>query len=348
MQTCLNLILWDTEFMIDTRKWLLQPLLSLCLWASPQFAIAQDDAARLRQLLGPYTKPLEAPATTDLSTEQVKLGRMLFFDRRISADARVSCNDCHELASYGTNGAHALTLRERGVLLRDVPTVYNKSSLRLFDWDGRHKTLTAKTEAALHSKHELNAGTAVELEARLRNIQGYVPLFATAFAGQPQPITAENVVTALVDFQQGLATPAPIDRFLSGDDDALSADQLKGGFLFDKYSCGACHTGTQFGGQMLQKLGAVRPWPNQKDLGYFGVSKNPDHKMIFRAAPLRNVLETPPYFHDGSSRRLWHAIRRMAEFELGTTISVEDVLSIQAFLGALTGPLPDAYITPPK
>jgi cytochrome c peroxidase len=124
------------------------------------------------------------------------------------------------------------------------------------------------------------------------------------------------------------------------------AGQIVGPEKYDN-NCSTCHTGTMFGGQMLQKVGVTRPWPNQKDLGHFQVSKDPSHKMVFRVSTLRNVAKTAPYFHDASSRRLWDAIRKMGQHEIGRQFSVEDILSMQEFLKSLTGKPDEAYIKPP-
>jgi cytochrome c peroxidase len=306
------------------------------------------DPAAVRKMLGPYIKPLkQRAAVSDLENKQIELGRMLFYDQRLAASER-SCNDCHNLAKHGTNGEVTVKLREAEKLFRDPPTLYNKAGLELFGWAGAHKTLKAKTAASLLSTHETGAESEAKIIERIKAVSGYAPLFSAAFPDASEAITFDNVVTGLVRFQEGLITPAPIDRFVSGDDEALTAKQLRGAVLFDKHNCSACHTGSAFGGQMLQKLGAIAAWPNQADQGHFGVSKNPQHKMVFRVAPLRNVAKTAPYFHDGTSRRLWDGIRKMAWFEAGQRLDVDTVLGIQDFLVALTGEIPEEYIRKPK
>ena len=110
----------------------------------------------------------------------------------------------------------------------------------------------------------------------------------------------------------------------------------------------ACHTGTHVGGQMIQKLGILRPWPNQKDPGHAAVSGNEAHRMFFRVSPLRNVAETAPYFHDGSSRTLAGAIRRMAWYERGRNLDYDQTMAIKAFLESLSSPIPADYIRKPK
>jgi cytochrome c peroxidase len=307
-------------------------------------ASAEETPAGLRRLLGDFVKPI--PSGPKALTPAAELGRMLFFDKRLSP-AGVSCNDCHSLKDHGANGEHAMTLRKEGKLFRDVPSVYNLGHLTMFGWDGSTKTLSERVAKSLLSEHESAAQGKEQVSQALVGIKGYQPLFAAAFPKSDQPVNCDNAVAALSAFLEGLRTPAPFDRFLEGDDKALTADQVTGGYLFDKNNCAACHTGSLLGGQMLQKLGTIRPWPNQEDQGYYHVTKSAAHKMVFRVAPLRNLAKTAPYFHDGSSRRVWQAVKRMGEYEAGRHMNVEEVLAIQTFLESLTGEIPEAYAKTP-
>jgi|TARA_B100000959_G_scaffold78163_1_gene82948 cytochrome c peroxidase len=302
----------------------------------------------LRDLFKPYMKVLEHDQVMlKKSSARIELGRVLFYDRRLSPNSEVSCNDCHDLAKHGTNGDHYTGLLKQKKTKRDVPSIYNKGGLKLFNWDGSHTTLKSKTTSAITSEHEMNMANTGLLIQRLKGITGYQSLFTKAFPRDKDSLKLETLVEALVSFEKALITPAPIDRFMAGNDKALSAEQLEGGLLFDRKFCATCHTGTMFGGQMLQKLGAVRSWPNQKDLGYYYTTKVPEHKMIFRVSSLRNVEKTAPYFHDASSRHLWDAVRKIAWHELGQFVSVKEALSIQEFLKALTGEIPKGLIKKP-
>ena len=299
------------------------------------------DPERLRNLLNPYFKVIgQEGDVSEKSGARIDLGRVLFHDKRLSGSSEISCNDCHDLTKYGTNGVHYEKLLKEKKITRDVPSIYNKGYLKLFDWDGAHVTLESKTAEAIQSEHEMNMPDEDLLIKRLKSIPGYQPLFEKAFPGKEDPIRFDTLLEALVLFEKALVTPAPIDRFIAGDDKALSAEQLTGGFLFDQKYCSTCHTGTMFGGQMLQKLGAANSWPNQEDVGYFNKTRNPDHKMVFRVSALRNVEKTAPYFHDASSTRLWGAVRKISWHELGQFISIQEALNIQAFLEALTGEIP--------
>lgn len=159
-------------------------------------------------------------------------------------------------------------------------------------------------------------------------------------------ITFNNVINAIEVFIKGLVTPAPIDEFIAGNDSALTDVQLQGGLLFNKHSCYSCHTGSNFGGQMIQKVGLIEDWPNQKDLGYFHQKKNSEYKMFFRVSPLRNIAKTAPYFHDASSNKTWDAIQKMGFYERGIKIPENEALKIQAFLESFTGEIPSEYIKP--
>lgn len=305
--------------------------------------------ANIRKNLIPYLSVLEKDEVhLKKEKDKIDLGRVLFYDKRLTVNSDISCNSCHDLKNYGTNGELYKKQREEGTTYRDVPSIYNLGKFILFNWDGSHKTLEGQTASALKNKHEMNIESSEEMIKRLKAISGYSDLFKKAFPDEEDAITEGNLVKALTEFQRGLVTIAPIDKFLKGDDKALTEKQLKGAYLFDQKSCFACHTGANFGGQMVIKLGITQPWPNQEDTGYYKVSGDPKHKMTFRVSPLRNISKTAPYFHDASSKRMWDAIRKMSQYELGQIISVDEVLMIQEFFKCLTGEIPEKYIEKPK
>ena len=306
------------------------------------------DPERVRQRLGAFIKPvteegLESKAAPDL----VDLGRRLFYEKRLSASGDFSCQSCHDLAQYGSRGEALEALREADNLPRDVPALFNIADLLYYGWDGAAQSLGEKTAASLCRADEMGKSDPAEVVARIEAIEGYGDQFAKAFPKDDKPLTFENTVAALEAFQRGLVSQSPVDAFLLGDDKALTADQLRGALLFDELGCAACHTGTGFGGQMVQKAGVVIPWPNQEDLGYFGVTKNPAHKMFFKVPSLRNVEKTAPYFHDASNRSLARAVKTMALYERGENLPISDVLLVAEFLKSLTGEIPEEYTSDP-
>ena len=320
------------------------PILLVCSTAR---ALADPDPAAVRKMWSPFVEPLAAkPEEREPRSELVSLGRHLFFERALSPDRARSCNDCHDLSRYGTNGDAVEDLRKAGKLRRDVPSLYNLGGLKLFGWDARKKDLRSYTAAALTSPEESALRDPAVVVERLEATPAYRERFAAAFEGGRR-ITFDRVVAALTAFQEGLVTPAPFDAFLAGDDQALTAEQLKGAVIFDQKNCSACHTGSAIGGQMIQIAGIMKPWPNQDDLGHFEVTKKPAHKLAFRVPPLRNVAKTGPYFHDHSARSLRRAIRDIAFLEQGMNLDLDEIIAIEAFLESFTGKLPEEYIQAP-
>ncbi|HEX4455315.1 MAG TPA: cytochrome c peroxidase [Kofleriaceae bacterium] len=289
-------------------------------------------------------KPLRADFG-DPTRAQVDLGRMLFFDTRLSKDHDVSCNSCHALDHYGvdnqatssgTNGQHGR---------RNAPTVYDAAGEFTSFWDGRAANVEEQAKGPLINPTEM--ATSPEAAVRtLTKIPDYVDAFHAAFPDHAA-IMFDDVAHAIGAFERGLVTPSRWDRYLAGDRSVLSAKEIVGLRVFTDAGCITCHTGELVGGSMFQKVGVVAPWPNQSDHGRAEFTKVSSDDMVFKVPSLRNVAKTGPYFHDGSVATLPDAVRMMARYQIGEELSDADVASIVAWLGALTGDLPATYIQPP-
>jgi len=181
----------------------------------------------------------------------------------------------------------------------------------------------------------------------LKSIPAYRAAFKNAFPGEAEPVTFANVGLAIGAFERRLTTPSRWDDYLRGKQSALSDHELEGLKLFTNVGCMVCHTGEFVGGAMYQKVGIVEEWPNQKDQGRFEVTKLEVDRMMFKVPTLRNIEKTAPYFHDGSVPSLELAVRRMGKHQLGLSLSDPEVSAIVAWLGSLTGELPQDYIKPP-
>ena len=303
----------------------------------------------VRKLIKPYMNLLEVDRKAlDEAKDKIELGKKLFYDKRLSGEKNISCNSCHDLQKYGTGGEHYLKLKEDGKVFRDVPSIYNLKNFEIFGWSGETKKLNEKIGKSFLNPHEMSLKKEADLIERINSIEGYRTLFKNTFPGTENPVSKDNAIIALEEFIKGLVTPAPIDKFLKGDDKALTEMQLAGALKFDNENCFSCHTGSSFGGQMIIKVGILEPWPNQKDQGYYEISKDPAHKMAFRVSPLRNVEKTAPYFHDASSKIIWDAVRKMARYELGKHMSLKEIHQIQEFLKSMTGEIPEEYIKEPE
>jgi cytochrome c peroxidase len=284
----------------------------------------------------------------EITEAKITLGRMLYFENRLSLGQDVSCNSCHDLAKYGVDNEPTSPGHKKQRGGRNSPTVYNAAGHVAQFWDGRAKDVEEQAKGPILNPVEMAMPDAAAVLQVLKSIPGYAPLFKAAFPKDADPITYDNVGKAIGAFERRLTTPSRWDRFLAGDQAALT-DQEKQGFAkFAKLGCPTCHTGTNVGGSLFQKLGLVNAWPDQSDLGRFGVTKNDSDKMYFRVPSLRNVAKTGPYFHKGQLPDLETVVRKMAWHQLGQELKDEEVANILAFLGALTGELPLEYITKPE
>lgn len=286
----------------------------------------------------------ESAPSTD---EMISLGRMLYYDKRLSKNKDVACNSCHQLDAYGVDGekTSAGDHGQRGG--RNSPTVYNAGGFFVQFWDGRAPNVEEQAKGPILNPIEMAMPNAEAVIARLKVIPGYVEAFNKAFPGQANALTYDNVGRAIGAFERGLSTPAPWDKYLTGDKSALTAAQVEGLKVFTNVGCMVCHTGEFLGGNSYQRAGAVEPWPNQTDEGRQKVTANAADKMMFKVPTLRNIAKTGPYFHDGSATTLPDAVRMMGSHQLGLELSDTEVNSIVAWLESLTGELPKAYIAEP-
>lgn len=312
-------------------------------------AVDRGDAAQVSADLSPRVlrrfRPLDVSAPGDREPV-ISLGRMLYYDPRMSSSGTVSCDSCHPLARYGVDAQEvsAGVWGARG--RRNAPTTYNASRHFRQFWDGRETTLEDQARRPFLNQVEM-AMTEAGVVARLASIAGYPELFARAFPG-PQPLTFDHVTMAVAAFERGLVTPSRWDRYLRGEREALTAEEKRGAKLFSNVGCMVCHTGEMVGGSMFEKVGIQVPWPNQTDRGRVEISGSSSDDMVFKVPSLRNVHQTAPYFHDGSARTLDEAVRLMGRHQLGVELSEVEIAAIVAWLGSLTGELPMAYIAPPE
>ena len=270
---------------------------------------------------------------------KIELGKMLWFDPRLSLSGKVSCNTCHDLS---TNGADTKPLSigyagRKGTV--NSPTVFNAEKQIAQFWDGRAKTLAEQATGPI--THPLEMAMTPELaEGVIRSIPGYRPYFEKAF-GSKNP-TFSEIAEALAAFETTLTTPnAPFERYLKGDKNALTQQQIDGLKLFRRSGCIRCHSGNLLGGTSFQKVGSVRPYvTDNSSKGRMDVSGKPWDEMMFKVPTLLNVERTAPYFHDGAVKTLPDAVKKMADIQLDMNLSEKQVEEIVAFLESLNGELP--------
>lgn len=301
------------------------------------------------KLSGFAALPADVPSPDNpFSDEKIALGRMLFFEKRLSKNHDISCNSCHVLDTYGVDNQPTSTGHKGQKGARNSPSVYNAALHVAQFWDGRAATVEAQARGPVLNPVEMALPDAKAVEKVLSSMPEYVDAFKKAFPGDKKPVSFDNMAKAIGAFERKLLTPGRWDRFLAGDKTALTDAEKEGFLKFVETGCTACHNGPAVGGQTYMKLGLVTPWPNDKDLGRFEVTKNEADKLVFKVPSLRNVEKTAPYFHDGSVATLPEAVKLMAKHQLGKELSDADTASIIAFLGTLTGELPADFIKAPE
>ena len=314
-----------------------------CLFASP--ALAQDDLlTRARQQFQPIpTTPPELPGNAT-SPAKVELGKMLYFDPRLSASYTISCNSCHNLGLGGADAEPTSIGHRWQHGGRNAPTVLNAVFNHAQFWDGRAKDLEQQAGGPIVNPVEM-ASPELHVAEQLRGIPGYGDAFAKAFPGEPDLITLGNVQKAIALFEATLITPgAPFDRFLKGDANALLPAQKEGLTLFIDRGCASCHNGINVGGGIYAPFGVVeKPGANilpPADKGRLMVTKTASDEYVFKVPTLRNIVLTAPYFHSGQAWDLRQAVAVMGASQLGIQLSTDDVDKITAFLDSLTGEQP--------
>ncbi len=313
--------------------------------------VAEPDVATGRDLRFNIFLPLPwimAMECNPITPAKVELGRMLFYDQRLSKNHDVACNTCHLLDSYGVDGLSTSVGHREPVRGRNAPTVYNAAGYIAQFWDGRSPNVEDQAKGPPLNPIEMAMTDAEAVVAVLESIPGYVTLFSTVYPDEKAPITFDNMAKAIGAFERGLVTPSRFDQYLDGEDDALTEPEKAGLVLFIETGCGNCHSGQYLGGGMYQKLGWTKSWDKDTDQGRFDVTGKKADRQVFKVPSLRNIAETGPYFHNGSIDTLDEAVSLMAEHQLGSTLDDEQVDTIVTFLKALTGEINLSYIARPK
>ena len=317
---------------------------------------AQSSEQTLLERAQQLFKALPADAATaehPLTPERVALGKILFFETRASIDGTVSCAKCHLPSLHGAEGLPTSFGNMGKAIPRNAPTVFNTALQFVQHYGGNRKDVEEQAEKALISPLAYGNADYAAAEAKLRAIPGYRSLFEKTFPGEAEPITAKNWAKAIGAYERTLLTPAPFDRYLAGDQNALSGQAKTGLDKFINTGCVGCHSGVVVGGTMYQKFGITQDYwtatgSKNIDKGRFNDTKNEADIYMFKVEQLRNVAVTAPYFHDGSVNDLKDAIRIMAKVQLGRDLGADDIGDIQAFLESLTGDVPKEFALVPS
>ncbi len=282
-----------------------------------------------------------------ITEDKIALGRMLYYETRLSKNQDLSCNSCHLLDNYGVDGQPTSEGHAKQLGGRNSPTVYFAAGHFAQFWDGRAKDVEEQAKGPILNPIEMAMPDEASVLKLLRSIPGYVDAFHKAFPEEKSPISYDNLANAIGAFERKLVTKSPFDSFLSGDSSALSDAEQTGLKVFVETGCVTCHMGALLGGSQYRKLGVIHPFPDLQDTGRYEATQQENDKYLFKVPSLRNVAKTGPYLHDGSIPKLRKVIMLMGRHQLGIRLSREKVLSIETFLGSLTGEIPMTYIAKP-
>lgn len=287
-----------------------------------------------------------------MTPEKIRLGKMLFHEKRVSIDGTTSCAKCHPFSYYGADNLEKSRGNFGKLNPRNAPTVLNAAGQVSQHWRGDRKDVEEQARKALLGKGSFGAPSNEWVEKKLQSIEQYRILFKKAFPNDTKPISVANYAKAIGAWERTLSTPSRFDEFLEGKTNALTQKEKTGLKTFIKTGCASCHSGALLGGTMLQKFGVVAPyWEYTKskkiDEGRYNVTKKEEDKYLFKVPQLRNVAMTSPYFHDGSVASLQEAVKIMAKVQLGVDLSQEETESIYLFLQSLTGKLSQDIVTVP-
>ena len=295
-----------------TVTWVLVTLVSL-LGASPdpepQRAGAQPIGTRGTETGRVSDRPeiplgldlyLPVPEDNPLSPARVALGRTLFFDPILSREQRLACAGCHDPERAFTDG-RALSVGVFGrVGTRSVPTLVNRAYGRSFFWDGRTSSLEDQVLQPIQDPKEMDMALS-DVVVRLRRDRVYSARFQARFDRIPTHVDLANALASYV--RTILSGDAPIDRYMNGERDALSAQAREGLRIFrGRGNCTACKVSPTFTDERFHNTGVA--WRDREllDAGRFQVSGKEEDRGAFKTPTLREVARTAPYMHDGESR----------------------------------------------
>lgn len=286
----------------------------------------------------------------DVDPAKAELGFALYHDTRLSVDNTVSCASCHELENAGVDNhqySHGVNDQLGGV---NAPTVYNAVYNFVQFWDGRAQTLAAQAAGPPLNPVEMASESFDQIIAKLQADKKFAKAFAAVY---PDGLTEANITDAIEQFERTLITPnSQFDKWLRGDDEAITPDQLAGYELFKKYDCATCHNGQNLGGQSYEIMGLRRHYFAERgmeltheDNGRFKETGLERDRHRFKVPGLRNVEHTWPYYHDGTRETLEDAVRDMGLYQSGVELTDAEVTQIVEFLKSLTGEYDGKQIT---
>jgi cytochrome c peroxidase len=340
-----------------------QPMVfdSVIDWAKGIMHTSSNEVAR--QVISEWVLPPTAPEPNDKAPDpkKIELGKMLFFDPRLSGDGKISCSSCHNPALGWADGLPTGRGHNGKVLPRATPSIINVGFNNIFMWDGREKSLESQATGPIVNPNEMH-NTIPHLIKTLKSIPGYVKAFNKAFYGLGINVTRYRKALAMYQ-RMVVSHNSPFDRWIQGDVKAMTAQQVRGFEIFrdpGKGNCMVCHRPPNFTDDGFHNIGLPSFGKKHPDLGRFGQVPVDMTRGAFKTPSLRNVAQTAPYFHDGSAKTLMDVIdhyttggvvkANLSPNMIKPNLSTQDKKDLVAFLKALTGEIDPSLtkVTLPK
>ncbi|MBN2492929.1 MAG: heme-binding domain-containing protein [Planctomycetes bacterium] len=283
------------------------------------------------------------PGWLELDAKKAALGEDLYHDPRLSGDDATSCATCHALEKAGTDRLRFSRAVGGRTAALNAPTTLNAQFQFAHSWDGRAATLEEQAVSHITDPAAMGA-TWSEVVVKLEKDTALAEAFR---AVDPGGITQQGIVGALAEYARSLLTPGcALDGYLQGDASALTEDEKEGLRIFKASGCATCHCGNILGGRSFEIMGLRRDYfglrgdVREADNGRYNVTGLEADRFRFKVPTLRNIAETPPYFHDGSTSDLRAAVRTMDSHQVGGRLSELDLDRVMKFLRTLTGKMP--------
>ncbi len=311
----------------------------ITMWAQAyRMAHYNDDVAT--DFAGEPVRPIAL--AVDVDERKAKLGFMLYHDTRLSVDNTVSCASCHDLSTAGVDNkqySEGVQGQKGGV---NAPTTFNALYNFVQFWDGRAETLADQAAGPPLNPVEMASQSFDEIIAKLSADKALTKEFLEVY---PDGWSQENITNAIEEFERTLITPnSPFDKYLRGDNAAITAQAKRGYELFKEYNCATCHVGVNLGGESYELMGLREHYfaargleMTEEDNGRFKQTQQERDRHRFKVPGLRNVALTWPYYHDGTRATLEEAVRDMGRYQSGVMLTDAETSDIVAFLNSLTG-----------
>jgi len=323
---------WGTNLNSDEKKVLID-------WAKNVRKANFTSPTVAEEFANEPLQPLRLSIPTDPA--KVALGFALFHDTRLSGDNTISCATCHDLNKGGVDRLQ-FSKGIRGQLGGvNPPTVYNAALNFAQFWDGRAANLQEQAAGPPLNPVEMGSVSFDSIAAVLAKDKAFTEAFKKVY---PEGLSQATITNAIAEFEKTLLTPSRFDKYLRGDKNALTAEEIEGYNVFKKNKCATCHVGENIGGKSYEYFGVSANYFDFRgtgltdgDNGRYSVTKNESDRHKFKTPTLRNILLTPPYMHDGTVKTVDDAVKIMGEYQGGEKLSNKEVGQIVTFLKTLTG-----------